>query len=710
MANILNNNVRSISTSLYRDKYYDFMLYKGKVLKDDILDEHIVADISFPFDVESGALYSTVIWKNAISEDAELDDIGFTGADNGLISFRKDRISNQDYLDILTGSTYVIESGDTRLFLSPVTGNTLNFQYPIEEGEDYIAFKGGFYQGFYKLYNYNYQTLPNNVDDEWNLYFELRPRTDYELEGDIVNALHPENEGIFFYMGTRAENKFWSFYRMDEDIKDSFKRIPDDNNYTNASYCSGETESDTDFLYNNVTHSEFMQEEEPKEEVKEEYFIDDYTASASSPDCPCVADIFAKKENRDDNFYFNDDEYHIKEDDYIINMGETDCEGHLAPGGDLSPYCKKHSTACGCDNKKSNTNSNIASWFSISDIYEYKYQEDSNCHPIKNACSCGKEGKPTEQTCCCNVDNDYKKECECEKSFFQDDYYNDECYDGPKAIEEEYMEKDIDFNENQIQDSYGHEYTKKGYYEIETDNKFILFNRTKDGFDVNNWIEGTKVILTGRTDFVKDINLFTIMDRTASGVTVNELDEFKEANTNKYDIFRDIKNNAFALRIKEDGSVGYRYAVFDCDSDNHYSIEEEYSKPNMIKADEWNKINIKISIIDGNHRGKRLMQIYFYLDKNLIFVSKPLPEFKFKELNDVYQKQEAVPYSISLGGGTQGLLEAIVPDYYNSTGEKYMLPLERDFCGTFIGDIRGFKFFDGAVNYGAIKNFMGKQK
>ena len=73
------------------------------------------------------------------------------------------------------------------------------------------------------------------------------------------------------------------------------------------------------------------------------------------------------------------------------------------------------------------------------------------------------------------------------------------------------------------------------------------------------------------------------MNRTKTGVTVDDyLNNYGDEET-EYDIYDDIKNNAFALKIKEDGSIGYKYGILDCDAENHYSIVEEYSKPGIVK-------------------------------------------------------------------------------------------------------------------------------
>lgn len=648
--NILNNNVRSIDCKLLEDEYFDYMLYKGEVYGSNNISEMTIANFSCPFLIENGVLYSTSTWVDAKNNGVLLEDIGFTGPDNGFISFRKDRISNKDYLDILTGSTYEIEEDDTRLFLSPITGNTLNFDYPMFLDEDetgcFLAFQGGFYQGFYKLFGkeWCYQTLPNGPDYEWNLYFDIRPRSDYKVGVTTVNHIHPENKGIFFYLGTRSENKFWPLYKTDEEVTNPLKRIPDDDNYTNAEIC-GE-ESDTDFNKINVVHEDYMADE--PEEIPESYFEDDYIVSASTDDCPCAAQRLAEEQNKHENYDF--DNSYLSEDD----------------------------------------NDDVT--FTISDIYEYKYQEDSNC--CEKGLNCGT--------------SDYKEPYKCD-NFFQDDFYNDECYNGPKAIEDEYLGQDADIVEDDITDSFGHALTKKGYYEIESDNKFLMFDRTKDGFTVNNWIEGTKVTLTARQDWA-NINYFPIMNRTCTGYTVDNIYKYQEENSIPYNIYKDIKNNAFCLRITDDGAIGYRYSVLDCEAENeqHYAVREEYSKPGVVKIDEWNKIVVKIAILNpmapnGKYinKGHRKMKLYFYVNGFLVFISKELDEFNFRELNDAYQKQEGVPYSISLGGGTQGLLESILPDYYNTP--DYIFPIEKDFCGTFLGDIKSFKIIDGNVNFFTIK-------
>ena len=132
LQNIKNNHTRILDSKLYNGEYYDFMLYKGETVWQSLDDINgmVIADFC-SLDIASGVLYSTVTWSGATNGGVHMEDIGLTGVDNGLIHFRKDRVSNREFLDIYFNSTYDIQSGDTRMFMSPVTGNTQMYKYPM---------------------------------------------------------------------------------------------------------------------------------------------------------------------------------------------------------------------------------------------------------------------------------------------------------------------------------------------------------------------------------------------------------------------------------------------------------------------------------------------------------------------------------------------------------------------------------------------------
>jgi hypothetical protein len=96
------------------------------------------------------------------------------------------------------------------------------------------------------------------------------------------------------------------------------------------------------------------------------------------------------------------------------------------------------------------------------------------------------------------------------------------------------------------------------------------------------------------------------------------------------------------------------------------------------------------------------MVLRFYVNGKLVFISKPLPKLNLRQLDELYEKQEGVPFNISLGGGTQGLTETILPNYMLDPYRLY--PLEEYFAGTFIGEIKSFKIYNNSIEYNNIFN------
>ena len=157
-----------------------------------------------------------------------LCDIGLTGIDNGLVTG-------------MTGQTITLTNGlfsdtdkfnryyfDRRLKLHQVTGftNSPNIRFSgiskqtlyeiVSDIDPYIGYYqelyGGFYQGFYKLFGFDYDIFPSRMNKGWSVEFLLKPRLINEFSASTgqttLNEIYPNNKDIFFYMGTRSENKF----------------------------------------------------------------------------------------------------------------------------------------------------------------------------------------------------------------------------------------------------------------------------------------------------------------------------------------------------------------------------------------------------------------------------------------------------------------------------------------------------------------------
>ena len=513
---ILNKYKKKWQTGLQlrKDNYYDFVLSLNNESSVPLNGKLTTRCLSSYIDVENkdclidgGGLISSnkYSYANAVNNGLELRNIGFTGVDTSLVKFDKDSITEDEFTNILLNSKLTLASGDTRLELTPVSGNTKQYEYPCElienSGEtlfkSYYKFNGGFLQGFYKACDSDYEVLPQYIQDAWCLEFVLRPRSDYEKNsGKTLNDEYPDNEGIFFYIGTRAENKFVEYY-----------------------------------------------------------------------------------------------------------------------GVDLSEF------------------------------------------PLRNKEKTGETTYPVVET------------------------------------------------------NAGHVATSNDEKDIETDNAYLIYDRTCEGYTTDTWKQGDKIIIRDNRNYT-DENLYPIMNRTCTGQTTDTLDRYIEENrigkSNKYNVKKDIYSNAFALKITDDGSIGYKYLIKDCDSEKGYSVKEETGFKDTVVYNQWNVVNIVFKILNGTTDdcgiplGQRKMKMFIYVNGYLKFVSQELPEFNFVQLNDYCDKQEGVAYNLSIGGGNQGLIESVWYNKYD--GSEHIFPIEANFAGSFIGDIASFKFYNCQLQYTEILN------
>jgi len=180
--------------------------------------------------------YQTIVSENYWNPDnidpnfcpivTQLCDIGLTGIDNGLV-----QNMSGETIEITTGLYTNISDKfsrykyDRRMKLHPITGftttenrlwNDNSYTYDLNYqnvGGDigYVAnLQGGFFQGFYKIPGYDYQVFPQRVPLGWTAEFMLKYRWTGDTSGGLNNR-YPDNKGTFFYMGARAENKFYHY-------------------------------------------------------------------------------------------------------------------------------------------------------------------------------------------------------------------------------------------------------------------------------------------------------------------------------------------------------------------------------------------------------------------------------------------------------------------------------------------------------------------
>ena len=649
MANLKDNNYHNLKIRVNKDEYWDFFINKDSFgsfysTPNSMYDKCLISyiDASLP-ECYSGNtwLFSTndYQWESAYTVSNTLNNIGYTGVDNGLIQFRKDRISNKDFIDIYSNSKYEIEEGDNRLKLHAVSGNTLLYEYPLHVEDGIIKLNGGFYQGFFMTECDKYRVLPSRMEngDTWELEFELN-KCELEKESDkTLNNKYPNNKGIFFYLGTRAENKWIYLY---EDDDECFTLSYDD-------YIDDAHVDKTDYIIGNFygPNPEFI--EDPVLDIDDYLNFNYYDNSYYTP---------SEKELMAD---------HIKCEGYSMMDDYLDYEVAPKTIDENLPHINMDSWCC---NYKDNRNKKQVSFFT--------------------ACGCIKQAYVKTK----NSDNSNFEGCSI---FGEGDYIDnfDGLDDGTEYIEPEMNITDFEYDTDN-----GFKITSANDYYFYTDNKFLLFDRTPKGYTTRDWVEGTQMMYFGKKNKFKG-NLFILMNRTSTGYTVRDIDKLRDEANSKYDdTYKDIYNNAFALRITDDGEIGFRYLILDCESENEhkYSVIEGYSFPGVISDCEWHTVHVKIKNFFGN------IKLYFYVDGKLVYVTRELPNFNFHKLNDLNEKQEGVPYNISLGGGTQGLAETILPNYMLNPTRVY--PLEENFAGTFIGYMRSFKFYNCGMEYMNILN------
>lgn len=662
MSNLRENNLHNIRLMINKDEYWDFFVDKdrygrysfGNSLYDGCLISYIDACKD---ECVSGDtwLFSTkdYAWDDATSIDNTLYNISYTGTDNGLFRFRKDRISNEDFWNLYQNNSFRVEGGDLRLKLHSVSGNTLQYEYPLHVEDCQIKLNGGFYQGFFETECDKYQVLPNKMigNTPWEFEFQLK-KCDLEPESTkTLNDKYPENKGIFFYIGTRAENKWVYLYKDDDDC---FTLSPDD-------YVEDAHIDKKDYIIGNFY--------DPYPDFQETFddYVEEYT-----------------------NYNYYDPKYYEKDcDDEIVGLEEYVDEPYNPKIIDENlPHDNFDSWCCNIEEQPKK------------DIESRKFFRTCMCK------SCGCISQTVNDNSQEDSESNNEKGADIKHLLFGDDYYISD-FDGLN-YDTDYWEPELDISDFEYETE--NEIKLKDANKIllySTDNKFILFNRTCTGYTINNWVDGLQLEVYGRKNKFKD-NLFILMNRTCTGYTVDNIDELRDKVNNDYDytdFYGDLYNNAMAFRITDDGEIGYRLLTIDCSisGDDKTKIEEGYSNKGVIKDCQWQTIHVKIiPTLDT-------MKLYFYVDGKLVYVTKNLPKLDLRELNEMYEKQEGVPYNISLGGGTQGLAETILPNYMLNPYRIY--PLEKYFAGSFIGYMRSFKFYDCSLEYGNIlQNYKFENK
>lgn len=278
-----------------------------------------------------------------------------------------------------------------------------------------------------------------------------------------------------------------------------------------------------------------------------------------------------------------------------------------------------------------------------------------------------------------------------------------------------------------------------------TDNGFLIYSRAtnnnrcgscggehREGYTVCTFTGGTITIAKTREVLTDTRNPFLVYSRAVSGGTScggcggshpagETVCSFSGFTSPQLELDRDadLIDNAFGFRVRDDGSIGYRKLVMtkECVSGvtvTACTVEEAYSASGMVTDDQWHLISIRfvadttLTECELEWKPARKGKLMFYVDAKLKFVVEDFDEFIARRLNEHRDKQVAVPFNISLGGGTQGVIESMTFDGQDPLDMGSCL--DENFAGTFIGDISQFRFYICDMNYCDIKNNFEKEK
>jgi hypothetical protein len=256
------------------DNYY-FNNFDGKLVPDNYWDFHLTSDnqgMSLPYatscrnlECSDGIINDTdlVMWFDVNNSGTTLDgnvlcsliewtgvtitpSSGMTLSDFGLVGVDNGRVTG--FTDVI-----ILTSGDTKVKLYPVTGQTYVYPWTFLTGSTSgdcdmgksICGNGGFYQGFFKIdfekpapvssttITTNscgdsvtgttiekgdpdakvYELMPTTWEKGWTMETWVKPNTSCDsTTGMTLNDLYSDNQGFFFYIGTRAENKYWNVF------------------------------------------------------------------------------------------------------------------------------------------------------------------------------------------------------------------------------------------------------------------------------------------------------------------------------------------------------------------------------------------------------------------------------------------------------------------------------------------------------------------
>jgi hypothetical protein len=176
-----------------------------------------------------------------------------------------------------------------------------------------------------------------------------------------------------------------------------------------------------------------------------------------------------------------------------------------------------------------------------------------------------------------------------------------------------------------------------------------------------------------------------------------------------YNYCNEIGENALGFRITPEGKLGWRKLTVTGECRNNKEVitgttmEEEYTTDSVIPTGNTASL-LQVVYVEGTGSkfGLRTGVIKMYVNGRLVLKSKDFIGLRLRSLQTWSDKQQGVPYNISWGGGTQGLLES--KTFNGPDPEDKSLLIEENFAGTFLGQLSQLRFYKRPLNILELRN------
>jgi hypothetical protein len=170
----------------------------------------------------------------------------------------------------------------------------------------------------------------------------------------------------------------------------------------------------------------------------------------------------------------------------------------------------------------------------------------------------------------------------------------------------------------------------------------------------------------------------------------------------------ELSENALGFRITPDGRIGYRKMTVSMGCYNNKqritgtTMIEGYSETPMVgTGDTWYHIVVTYTE-NGITNGLPSGTLKFWVNGRCVYRVENFIGLQLRALNEWSSKQLGVPFNISWGGGTQGLLES--QTFGGPDPADRGLALETYFAGTFDGELSQLRFYEKPLNILEIRN------